>query len=274
LLVRALAAASQPAAVPFGLTSRGGIIVPIVVDGSGPVSALLDTGSNGSIVSERLAASRGMRPVGRTTILSVSGQKEAQVTRIGHLAIGTACASDVLATVARDEDLDLPDAGGVSRIQGIIGQDVLGRLRYTIDYTTRSIYWRGRDAAAPPHGSRFELERHDERFVVRLPQPTGELRLVPDTGADALILFETPLTIAEHAATGAAIGITGVTGTRAAHRAVVRKLAVGDTTLRDVPAAIVPRAPGAPDVDGLRPLHLFARVSFDGPDRQLFSEPR
>jgi hypothetical protein len=54
----------------------------------------------------------------------------------------------------------------------------------------------------------------------------------------------------------------------------VRALRVGSTTLTDVSAAIVGRECGSPPVDGLLPLHIFARVTFNGPERQLFIEGR
>ena len=66
----------------------------------------------------------------------------------------------------------------------------------------------------------------------------------------------------------------GLGGTRTARRAVVRELRVGDARLLDVPAVIVHRDASGAAVDGLLPLHLFARVTFDGPERRLFIEPR
>jgi hypothetical protein len=54
----------------------------------------------------------------------------------------------------------------------------------------------------------------------------------------------------------------------------VRALRVGSATLMDVPAVIVGRECDSPSVDGLLPLHIFARVTFNGPERQLFIEER
>jgi hypothetical protein len=49
---------------------------------------------------------------------------------------------------------------------------------------------------------------------------------------------------------------------------------VRSTTLMDVAALIVGREPGSPLVDGLLPLHIFGRVTFNGPERLLFIEDR
>ena len=62
--------------------------------------------------------------------------------------------------------------------------------------------------------------------------------------------------------------------TREARRAVVRVFRLGSTVLMDVAAVIVGRDCDATPLDGLLPLHLFARVTFNGPERQLLIEAR
>jgi predicted aspartyl protease len=274
LLVPGLASASSPTALSFGLTPQGAIIVPIIINGSEPVSFLLDTGSNGSVISEQLASALGVEAVARTMMMSASGQKQALVARIERLTLGSVSVDSVLATIVSTGDLKLADVVAAGHVvQGVIGQDVLGRLRYTIDYRLHQIRWRDAWAGAPPHASRFELERQDDRFLIHLPQADRELRLVPDSGTEALVLFNEAGRVADSTATGGAIGLTGLAGTRAAQSAIVRVLRVGATRLIDVPAVIVRREPGS-SVDGLLPLHLFGCVTFDGPERQLFIEPR
>ena len=83
-----------------------------------------------------------------------------------------------------------------------------------------------------------------------------------------------PKPVAEPGPASVSIGLTGLAGTHAARPAIVRTLRVGTTTLTNVPAVLVKRAPGTRPVDGLLPMHLFARVTFNGPERQLFIEPR
>ena len=53
----------------------------------------------------------------------------------------------------------------------------------------------------------------------------------------------------------------------------VRELHVGAVILRDVPAVVTERDRSEPaEVDGLLPLHLFDRVTVDGPQRLLIVE--
>jgi predicted aspartyl protease len=273
LLVLCSAAAYGSVPLPFHLTPQGAIIVPVTVEGSGPFAFLLDTGSNGSVISDELATALGSRIVARTTVMSGAGQKAALVARIEQLAMGGVTATGVLATVAA-VGLDLPDvAASGRRVQGVIGQDVLGALRYTIDYRARQIVWREVDADVPSRASVFSLEPQDDRFLVRLPQAHGMLRLVPDTGAEALVLYERD-GIVPVAATcrRERVTVTSLSGVRPARPAVVRALRVGATTMTDVAAVIVAAEHGAPGGDGLLPLHLFKRVTFNGPERQLVIE--
>ena len=272
-LVHCFAAASASVPLAFHLTPQGAIIVPVAVNGVGPTLFLLDTGSNGSVISDELASARGAPVVARTTMVSASGRKEVLVARIEHLALGEVTASGVLATLASPDSLNLPDlALSGHKVQGVIGQDVLASLRYTIDYRKRTIVWHDAGAALAQRGTALELQRQDDRFLVLLPQAHRVLRLVPDSGADTLVLFEEDG--ASHGSAGPAetAGLTSLTGTLAVRRTIVRALRVGSTTLVDVAAVVVGRETGSPSADGLLPLHLFARVTFDGPEGQLFIE--
>ena len=88
LLIHSFAAASPPVPLRFHLTGQGAIIVPAIVNGVGPVSFMLDTGSNGSVISEQLASTLGAKAVAKTTLMSASGRRDALVVRIEHLAVG------------------------------------------------------------------------------------------------------------------------------------------------------------------------------------------
>jgi Aspartyl protease len=276
LLIHSFAAGSPAVPLPFHLTAQGAIIVPAIVNGIGPVSFMVDTGSNGSVISEQLASTLDAKTVAKTTLMSVSGRRDAVVVRIEHFAVGGVTADDVLMTVASPDAFNLPDvATSGRRVQGVIGQDVLGGLRYTIDYAARRIVWHDTAASIPPHATVLELESQDDRFVARVRQDHRVLRLVPDTGAETLVLFQHDGSIPPSASlSNESIGLTGLTGTRDARRAIVRAFRVGSTLLMDVAAVIVGRDCDATPLDGLLPLHLFARVTFNGPERQLLIETR
>ena len=132
-------------------------------------------------------------------------------------------------------------------------------------------------AASPPTSLPKDSTRRvscDDRFLVVLPQGGSTLRLVPDSGSEGLVLFhrddraESPITL-----TGRAT-LSGVTGSREAMMGRLNVLHIGETELTDVPVVIVDRAATVQGADGLLPLHIFARVTFNGPERQLVIESR
>jgi hypothetical protein len=275
VLVHAFAGAPAPVSIPFHLTPQGAVIVPVTVNGV-EAAFVLDTGSTASMVSAGLAALAGARIVARTTVSSAAGRADGLVARIDQLALGPVEAAGVLATVAPERALDLPDlAAAGERVQGILGQDVLASRRFTIDYRRRRLVWRDACDPPPPGAAGLSLEWRDDRFVALVPQEHSTLRLVPDTGTEALVLFRgadsalPPLRPA-----GRALQLAGVAGSRLARPIVVPRLRVGGAVLTDVAGILVPREDASPGVDGLLPLHLFARVTFNGPERQLLIEDR
>ena len=149
----------------------------------------------------------------------------------------------------------------------MIGQDVLASLRYTLDFKRRVIEWHNQTPVQ--RGGVFALSFEHGRFLVDLPQRDSMLRLVPDSGAGGLVLFNAPVSPAI-VDTGMRVELSTVNGRRMARQVVMRELRLGATTLRDVPAvALDAEERHSSDGDGLLPLHLFDRVTFDGPARIL-----
>jgi hypothetical protein len=256
----------EPRSVAFELARPGQIVVQALINGSGPFPFLLDTGSSHSVVSESLAGSIGAAVIAKTLVSSPLAQDMRLVVRLDRVAIGPITATGVQASVLSRRKFD-PEG----RIQGLIGQDVLAAHRYTLDVRSRTLTWHDNPGTLPRGGSTLALEADGGRFLVRAPQRATTLRLVPDSGADGLVLF----------ACGRALTVPAVLdgGWRnlatLTHEAGVRSIRVlelrlGSATLRDVPAVLIaaPAAPAA-SADGLLPLHLFDRVTFDGPGLRL-----
>lgn len=248
--------------VPFTPADGGAVIVPVLVDGRGPYSFLVDTGANRSAVREGLARKLGLAAVARMTVVTPAGEETRAVVRLSRLSVGAATADGVLASVV---EADRPGMDGAD-FDGILGQDFLSRFDYTLDYRRRVLVWGGE--ATGRDGTRLVLRRSEGRFLVDLPQPgNGErpMRFVPDSGASGLVVFERagslPLSM-EHLPGGARL--TDSSGRRrAVEMRRIRSLRVGDLTLRDQVAAVVSRPEAnAPEGDGLLPLHQFASVTF------------
>jgi len=92
---------------------------------------------------------------------------------------------------------------------------------------------------------------------------------VPDSGATSLLLFAPHGTLTVTPLPTLAT-LTTMSGHLDVRMATVRELHVGSLTLRDVPTVVVERDRSEPvEVDGLLPLHLFDRVTVDGPGKRM-----
>jgi hypothetical protein len=115
-----------------------------------------------------------------------------------------------------------------------------------------------------------------ERWLVELPQAGAAAttyRFVPDSGADTLVLYGDDLAariVREWHSHRAALA--SLTGFREVRTGLVGGLRVGDATIDRQVVIVVPGARREPD--GLLPLHLFASVHFNAPDRYLVIQSR
>lgn len=250
---------------PFQLGDQGGVIVPVVINDAGPFMVLLDTGATNTAITAPVAEAIRATPVATANVISPTHASWRTIVVIDSLALGPSTTDLVLASVVPERSFDRAGA-----IQGLIGQDVLARLRFTIDFRRRHVQWHAEKV--PAHGMPLRLSFVDGRFVVDLPQPGETLRLVPDSGAGVLVLFNPERrgpAWARH--TGRIVEVETAAGRGTAMEVVLSQLRIGARTLRDVRAVAIDRPAFHPaDSDGLLPVHLFERVTFDGPGRMLF----
>jgi len=233
-LVPHTAAAAGPA-VPLTIDARGGIVVSVSVDGTGPFRFLLDTGSSRSIVADSLAHDLRAPVVAKSEVVTTTGSDMRLVVRLASVALAGARVAGVLAPVLPDAQL----AAAGPDVRGVLGQDFLSAFNYTLDYRRRHLTWDEPLTCDSP--SAVRMVRGDGRFVMALADEHGApLRLVPDSGADQPVLFrrERP----------------------AIRTSTIRRLRVGAVTMTNLPAALVERREA--DADGLLPLHHFSAVSF------------
>ena len=259
---------AELATTPFTLQPPGDIVVPVTIAGQGPFRMLVDTGASRSAVSAAVAARLQSRRLGETTLLTPAGQARRALVLIKGVTLGTHGPASVVGVALDPDDLANPE------IDGLIGQDILGSRVFTIDYRSSRIVWHAEPELLDPTGSRLTVETASGRMMVSLPQPTGPdavgitraLRLIPDSGADRLVLFTAAATaLALPAVESAERGLLRTpAGTRQAHRVVVDELAVGDIRFRDQEAALIDRPDGGAALgDGLLPLHLFSSVTIN-----------
>jgi hypothetical protein len=265
------AAAVDAAVIPFNLDDNGAVVVPVRINDAGPFPFLIDTGSSHSAIADSLATSLRLPTVAKAEVLSASGQSMRPVAQLALTAVGAAVRGGLLASVLPSATLMNLGAG----IQGVLGQDFLATFDYTLDYRRRELSW-GPETATEAPVARLPLTPDAGRFLVSLPQGSGRgvIRLVPDTGSAALVIFDRvrkePARTVELLRAKGQARMSGVSGERPVHRAVVRDLRVGDLVLHNEPAVIVNEGEGGgTQADGLLPRHGFARVSFHAREQCL-----
>lgn len=238
--------------------------MPVTIGGTGPYRFVVDTGSSRTVISRRLWRTLRLPVVAQTRMVTPAGTADAYVVRLAGLAI--CCQSEVTVDAAVMPADRYADG---QQVDGLIGQDVLANAVYTIDYRARSIHWHSTEDL--PAGLRLPLDVRDLRVLVTLPQFEGDpqpLALIPDTGADGLVLF--PRARTKVLLKPLEVGmVSGLAGSRLAHRVQLDDLVVGDSRLRNPLAVVVDDASGDLMGDGLLPLHVFSRVTFNVAGRFL-----
>ena len=253
---------------PFQLRGETDIVVPVTIDGQGPFHFVLDTGSSRSAVTRATARRLDRHPTGYTVVVTPSGQSMRTVVPVERLSLDGGPTTSVVAMIARSDDF-------ASGIDGLIGQDVLRLQTYTIDYRRRRVVWHADSTTAA--GVRLPLEWKGERFVVSLTQQSNarELRLIPDSGTDGWVLFSRPNTLLPALTPLDTVGFRTLSGPRLLRRVLMDRIDIGRVSLTNQTATLVEKAEAdSPFEDGLLPLHLFARVTFNGPEGYLAVEPR
>jgi predicted aspartyl protease len=267
--VARLAAIGETDGLPFRLLADGAIVVPVSLDGGAVRPFLLDTGASRSAIASDVAARLALTAAGQATVLSAIGTRAAPLVRLDRTRLGTAPSVDVTALV-----LDEGQLGARAPVDGLIGLDVLAARAFTVDYRRGMITWLDAREAAQVPGARVPLSVAGGCAVITLAQAGGgALRLIPDTGTDRLVLFADGGRVLPDATPLGAVRMRTVAGDRLARRVSLDQLEVGAVRLLQVPALLIEGAPAGVDADGLLPLHLFARVTVDGPGGWLIVEP-
>ena len=265
LTTSAAIAAAETAWVPLSIDAAGAVVVPVSINGRGPFLFLLDTGSSHSVLGQSIVDHLGLQPVARTAVLTSTGRELRAVVRLDLTTIGSARSEGLLASVVASTQLAAVARG----LEGIIGQDFLFALNYTLDYRRRRLLWEDNVES----GTRLPLIAQEGRSLVQIGSGSHEppVRLVPDTGASGLVVFthggRTRLPLEPVART---MAVHSLSGRQDARAMMLRELQLGAVIVRDQPVAVVARDAGdAREGDGLLPLHLFDSVSFNAHERHL-----
>ena len=162
------AGAAAPAEeIILSLRVSGALRVPVTVNGAGPFSFLLDTGSSHTIVGSELVDRLGLPVVAQARVVTPAGVEMGPVVSVERLSIGSASVSGLMPSVISLAELHAAEPG----LDGVLGQDFLKQFDYTIDYRRERLRF---TADFDDEHVRLSLVRAGDRSLVQLQADTGD----------------------------------------------------------------------------------------------------
>jgi hypothetical protein len=118
------------ASLPFHLVQRSRIIVPLVINHTGPYEFLLDTGGGSTIVDPALATELHLKTQGSAEVVGVGFNTHTSFAYLDLLEAGSHSVANRPVVVQDLQPLQTPDL----HFRGIIGGDFLGHFDVLMDY--------------------------------------------------------------------------------------------------------------------------------------------
>lgn len=238
-------------AEPIPVKTRGPLLLAEVrLNGQGPFRMVVDTGASSCSITPKVARRLHLTADYKVQDISPTGNRIIEGTRSVEVQIGTTVAKDV-------EFLLQPmDALGDAALDldGVIGQTLLARYDYLLDYHSRQLIL---DSEEPAGGQRLQFSLASKRILLQAMNPDeGSLRLVLDSGASNVFLWRA-LHRSEPGSHAVLVGLTGRRGAGLLHLPV---LVVGDQILERLDAVVAPSQEVQEVEDGLLPAGLFRSV--------------
>jgi len=216
---------------------------------------LLDTGTNPSMIDTKVAARLGLQSTVRSLALFNRNVASKSVI-LPDLQFGPLRRQNLEVMVA-----DFSGIGLGTRIDAVIGLDVLGAMSFTVDYANRRLFFR---ASMEPHTAPFTA---GQQFItVNLKSGSRQLHLLFDTGTPQLVLFENRLSGVDYAWSGATGRGQNVSGNVPYGMIVLQQARIGTQDVGAQRAAVVAsRRDMDSDLDGLIGVSCLhpKRLSFD-----------
>jgi predicted aspartyl protease len=169
----------EPSTLDAWVDKYGRPTAKVILNGRGPYSFMVDTGSTTTVLAARHVERLGVPVVGTATVAGTTGMAEAELVRLDTLETGVVKKSDIRLAV-------LPDIG-LARADGILGADVFAGRKLVFDIASHVVRVESsrRQVRLSPRGNmrvRNGLLAEIDGFV-------GSIRtkLMLDTGAEHCI---------------------------------------------------------------------------------------
>jgi predicted aspartyl protease len=233
------------------------IVVPVLINGSGPYDFMLDTGSSLTMLDPKLADELALPREGAKKIVAVQRTEIVSSVRVDSISVAGAAgaAQDVIAS---DQVRRLP-----IKVRGVLGEDFLQNFDILIDYRHQVLQLEAGSGslARALSGERLPLKLTGvlggkptpRRLIVsgHLTEFGDDPRsLVLDSGTNYLVLFRGDIGPGS---------VDRQTSVGAAEIRMVQHLSLGSKHFANV-ASIAPSRHGEMDSDGLLPTSLFQSI--------------
>jgi predicted aspartyl protease len=252
--------------LPFAAPRQRLVTIGVTVNGE-PVTALLDSGAQYSVVDRAWAEKRGLQSALAPPMVAYGAGGGAQLGRGAsvHLTVGALTLSDLKVAIL--------ELGPIVRASGvamplILGQDLLSVLVADIDFPGRRVALRRPETVEIPNDGVVAPARREGRALhVEVALEGTPLDVLVDTGASGALALTAPTAetlglSGRPARTDSSIVLGGVAQARVITAETLR---VAEATLRDVDVYVfdAPPIPGFPK--GLLGLGAFrgARIQLD-----------
>lgn len=258
----------ESARVKVHITAGRYVIVPVMVNGTGPYRFLLDTGATSTMIAPALAARLRLPAAGSAVEQTATQAGTADLVR-ASLSLGGVTRDGVEVITAPLDAVQAVDPA----IKGVLGQDLLRLANWWLDYEHGLLVAdvEGRYAAldlGPP----VPVHWHADRPAVDGVLPDRRsLRFVLDSAASAALLFRD---VAGASASQGRVRLNTHSGAAEARSVVIGPLRVGAVVLAPFAAGMMASSPSERPEDGLLPTSLFDGIYFDNRSGAVVFNPR
>ncbi|RYG31371.1 MAG: hypothetical protein EON93_13110, partial [Burkholderiales bacterium] len=199
-------------------------IAKVMLNGKGPFSFMVDTGSTVTVIAERHVATIGAPVVGKVMVAGTTGMAETPMARVDMFEAGVAKQRSVQVAV-------LPDSG-VANIDGILGADMFAGKRLTfniaqkivtIQNSRRPIYVPARSAMRVRNGLLAEIDGRIGKVPCKMMLDTGAQNCIANIKLSQALLHAHPRLVRLDN-----VKVFGVTG----HVLTGQFIALGDVSTR------------------------------------------
>jgi predicted aspartyl protease len=277
--------------VPLRVINGSILVAPVLINGQGPFDFVVDTGTNTTLMDPTLVEKLAIPSAGRKLLATLTGSTVVARYFLNSLVIGN---EEINHVEVLSQDL-VALRKFDSRIQGILGFDLLRRFSFRIDNANRHLDLYAADELPVTKGGVSVLATvAQDRILVSVANeaaPHGLWNLALDSGVSRVLVFDNrfqPLDSAANALQqnqarnppqfNSFASTTRVTTNASARLASVVKLdclTIGKMRLRGQPVVILhsEMSASASEEDGLLPTALFRAVLFDRATSTLIFDP-